>query len=99
MKAYWIAHVDVTDPDQYSQYTRRAPQAFAVFVGQGQADQATGFTGHETDRLGCAAVGGQQQVAFVFPVFIVDQQDHFAEAVIFDDFFDAVEGHVGILSV
>ncbi len=33
MKAYWIAHVDVTDPDQYSQYTRRAPQAFALYGG------------------------------------------------------------------
>ncbi|WP_085729331.1 DUF1330 domain-containing protein [Pseudomonas sp. R37(2017)] len=31
MKAYWIAHVDVTDPDRYSQYTRRAPQAFAAY--------------------------------------------------------------------
>ncbi|MNZ88693.1 hypothetical protein D3C78_1075910 [compost metagenome] len=71
-------------------------QAFAVLVGQGQADQATGFAGHEADRLGRAAVGGQQQVAFVFPVLIVDQQDHFAEAVIFDDFFDAVEGHAGV---
>ena len=34
MKAYWIAHVDVTDPDQYSQYTRRAPQAFALYGGR-----------------------------------------------------------------
>ncbi|MGA4633796.1 DUF1330 domain-containing protein [Pseudomonas solani] len=31
MKAYWIAHVDVTDPDQYGQYTRLAPAAFARF--------------------------------------------------------------------
>ncbi|MDB5996648.1 MAG: hypothetical protein JWP42_3784 [Pseudomonas sp.] len=31
MKAYWIAHVDVTDPDQYSQYTQRAPAAFALY--------------------------------------------------------------------
>ncbi|MDR6610345.1 DUF1330 domain-containing protein [Pseudomonas synxantha] len=31
MKAYWIAHVDVTDPDQYSQYTQRAPKAFAAY--------------------------------------------------------------------
>jgi len=31
MKAYWIAHVDVTDPDQYSQYTQRAPKAFALY--------------------------------------------------------------------
>ncbi len=31
MKAYWIAHVDITDPDHYSQYTQRAPKAFAKF--------------------------------------------------------------------
>ncbi|MGH8390067.1 MAG: DUF1330 domain-containing protein [Pseudomonas sp.] len=34
MKAYWIAHVDVTDPDQYSQYTQRAPKAFAEYGGR-----------------------------------------------------------------
>jgi uncharacterized protein (DUF1330 family) len=34
MKAYWIAHVDVTDPDQYVQYTQRAPAAFAQFGGK-----------------------------------------------------------------
>ena len=28
MKAYWIAHVDVTDPQQYTEYTQRAPAAF-----------------------------------------------------------------------
>lgn len=31
MKAYWIAHVDISDPDQYSQYTQRAPAAFALY--------------------------------------------------------------------
>lgn len=34
MKAYWIAHVDVTDPQRYSQYTQRAPAAFAAFGGK-----------------------------------------------------------------
>jgi len=34
MKAYWIAHVDVADPDQYAQYTQRAPAAFALFGGK-----------------------------------------------------------------
>lgn len=34
MKAYWIAHVNVTDPDQYSQYTQRAPAAFALYGGR-----------------------------------------------------------------
>jgi len=31
MKAYWIAHVDVADAERYSQYTQRAPKAFAEF--------------------------------------------------------------------
>ncbi|MBA1188024.1 DUF1330 domain-containing protein [Pseudomonas entomophila] len=34
MKAYWIAHVDVTDPQQYQQYTQRAPAAFAAHGGR-----------------------------------------------------------------
>ncbi|VVO44711.1 DUF1330 domain-containing protein [Pseudomonas fluorescens] len=34
MKAYWIAHVDVTHPDQYVQYTQRAPAAFALYGGK-----------------------------------------------------------------
>jgi len=34
MKAYWIAHVDVTEPTQYGEYTARAPAAFARFGGK-----------------------------------------------------------------
>jgi uncharacterized protein (DUF1330 family) len=34
MKAYWIAHVDITDPDQYAHYTQRAPAAFALYGGR-----------------------------------------------------------------
>ncbi|MFK0090750.1 DUF1330 domain-containing protein [Pseudomonas sp. NPDC090755] len=34
MKAYWIAHVDVSDPERYQQYTQRAPAAFAAFGGK-----------------------------------------------------------------
>ncbi len=34
MKAYWIAHVDVSDAEQYTQYTQRAPAAFAQFGGR-----------------------------------------------------------------
>ena len=34
MKAYWIAHVDIADPDHYSQYTQRGPKAFAEFGGR-----------------------------------------------------------------
>lgn len=34
MKGYWIAHVDVIDPEQYSQYASRAPEAFARYGGR-----------------------------------------------------------------
>ncbi|NWE78424.1 DUF1330 domain-containing protein [Pseudomonas yamanorum] len=34
MKAYWIAHVDVADAEQYTQYTQSAPAAFAKFGGR-----------------------------------------------------------------
>ncbi|KNC16134.1 DUF1330 domain-containing protein [Pseudomonas sp. RIT-PI-a] len=34
MKAYWIAHVDVTDPAQYGFYTQRAPAVFAQYGGR-----------------------------------------------------------------
>jgi uncharacterized protein (DUF1330 family) len=34
MKAYWIAHVDVANADQYTQYTQRAPGAFALYGGK-----------------------------------------------------------------
>lgn len=34
MKAYWIAHVDVSDAEQYTQYTQRTPAAFAQFGGR-----------------------------------------------------------------
>ncbi|PSJ36617.1 DUF1330 domain-containing protein [Zobellella taiwanensis] len=34
MKAYWIAHVDVTDSDKYREYTSLAPAAFAKYGGR-----------------------------------------------------------------
>jgi uncharacterized protein (DUF1330 family) len=46
MKAYWIAHVDVSDAEQYTQYTQRAPAAFAevrrTVPGQGRAQRSDG---------------------------------------------------------
>lgn len=43
MKAYWIAHVTVTDPDAYKGYQALAPTAFAAhgarFLARGGAHQ------------------------------------------------------------
>ena len=34
MTAYWIAHVDVTDPDAYGEYAKRATGAIAAHGGE-----------------------------------------------------------------
>ncbi|OEC37396.1 Uncharacterized conserved protein, DUF1330 family [Pseudomonas cuatrocienegasensis] len=34
MKGYWIAQVDVTNPEQYGEYTARAPAVFAQYGGR-----------------------------------------------------------------
>ena len=48
-KAYWIAHVTVTDPDQYKHYAGDAPVAFkkygAIFLARGGAFEQMEGTG------------------------------------------------------
>lgn len=49
-KAYWIAHVTVTDPDQYKVYANAAPEAFkkygATILARGGAFQQMEGKGH-----------------------------------------------------
>ena len=41
----------------------------------GQADQAPGLGGHEVDLLGRCKLRGADQIAFIFPIFIVYHHD------------------------
>lgn len=52
MKAYWIAHVDVTDPQQYVEYTQRAPAAFALYGGKmlARGGRSEAMEGRETPQ-------------------------------------------------
>ncbi len=49
-KAYWIAHVTVTDPDNYSLYANGAPKAFekygAKILARGGAFEQLEGSGH-----------------------------------------------------
>ena len=67
---------------------RRQVQALAALARQRQADQAAGVARHEVDRLGRDVVGGEDQVAFVLAVLLVDQDDHAAGGELGDDFLD-----------
>ena len=77
----------------------REMEFIAALLGEGEADQAAAKLGHEIDGFGGDFFGGHGEVAFVFAVFVVDQDDHAALADFFDGFFDRGEngfrgGHV-----
>jgi uncharacterized protein (DUF1330 family) len=48
-KAYWIAHVTVTSPDQYKLYANAAPEAFRKY---GATILARGGTHHQMEGEG-----------------------------------------------
>ena len=60
----------------------------AALFGERHADQAAAELGHEVDGFRRDFFGGHGEVAFVFAVFVVDQDDHAAVANFFDGFFD-----------
>ena len=64
-------------------------QLLDALAGQRQADQAAGVAGHEVDRIRRGELRGDDQVALVFPVLVVDQDEHPAVARFLDQFLDA----------
>ena len=71
-------------------HERKVELVAAVF-GEGQADQAAGVLSHEVDGFGGDFFGGHGEVAFVFAVFVVDEDDHAPLADFFNGFFDGGE--------
>ena len=67
-------------------------QRVAALLGEREADQAAAVCGHEIDGFGRDFFGGHGEIAFVFAVFVVDDDDHAALANFFDGFLDCGEG-------
>jgi hypothetical protein len=63
----------------------------AALFRERHADQAAAVLGHEVDRVGRDFFGGHGEVAFVFAVLVVHEDDHAALANFFDGFFDGSE--------
>ena len=57
--------------------------------GQRQADQAAAVPGHEVDRVGSRHLRGNDEVALILPVLVVDQDEHPAVARLVDDLLGA----------
>ena len=53
------------------------------------------MSGHEVDRVGCGHLGGDHQIAFVFAIFVIDENEHAAVAGVLDDVFNG--GNVGCI--
>ncbi len=58
---------------------------------QRHADQAAGLFAHEVDRLGRDLLGRHHEVAFVFAVLVVEDDDHLAGADVVDCILDRIE--------
>ncbi len=70
-------------------------QQFAALAREGEADEAAAETRHEVDRFGRDVVGCQDQVAFVFAVFLVHEDDDAPGAHLRHDVFDGRDGCEG----
>ena len=66
-------------------------EVVAALFGERQADQPAAVRGHEVDGFGRDFFGGHGEVAFVFAVLVVDENDHAALADFLDSFFDGGE--------
>jgi hypothetical protein len=66
-------------------------QRVAALFGHGEADQAAAEFSHEVDGFGRDFFGGHRQIAFVFTVFVVHQDDHASGADFVEGFFDGSE--------
>ena len=61
--------------------------------GQRQADQPPAVGGHEIDVRGCDFFGGHAEIALIFTIFVVHEDDHLALADIPNGFFYGEQWH------
>ncbi len=78
---------------------RHQAELVRIFLGQGEADQPPSVAGHEIDRLRRDELGRHAEVSFVFPILVVDEDDHLAAFDIDNGFLDGADTHVSSLPI
>ena len=63
-------------------------EVFDPVVGQRQANQAASVLGHEIDGVGIGHLGGNDDVALVLAVLVVDEDDHAPLLDVLNDLLD-----------
>ena len=69
----------------------RKVQFVATVLGERETDETATVLGHEIDGVRSDLLGGHREVAFVFTIFVVHEDDHAALANVFDGFLDRSE--------
>ena len=77
---------------------RRQLKVLATFRGQREADQAATVGDHEVDDLRRDLFGGHREIALVFTVFVVHDDEHSTGANIFDGLRDGSKWHRSTVS-
>ncbi len=73
---------------------REEAQVVGAFLSEGEADEAAAVAGHEVDGFRSDVVCGEGQIAFVFAIFIIDDDDHASGADFCDGAGDVSEGRL-----
>src|SRR5262249_9412262 len=68
-------------------------EPLGVRLGDRHADQAAAELRHEVDLVSGDELGGEDQVALVLAVFVVDEHGHAAGLQLGDDFGNRIEAH------
>ena len=66
-------------------------ELFDAFAGKRQADQSAAVGSHEVDRVRSCHLRGDNEIALVLAVFVIDQDEHAPVARLVDDFLDRHE--------
>src|SRR5690606_18381131 len=82
---------DVCSSDLVGVEHRRQIEPIGVRLGQRHADVAGGVADHEGQQLGRGLLGREDQVAFVLPVLVVDDDDGLAVGDVGDRLLDGRE--------
>jgi hypothetical protein len=78
---------------------RLEPQVEHALAGQRQANEATAVRGHEIDRRRGRHLRGNDQIAFVLAVLVIDQHEHSAVARFVDDVLDRRQHGICVVPV
>jgi hypothetical protein len=78
---------------------RFEPEQVDAFLGEREADEAAPVHRHEVDRLRGRHLRGDDEIAFVLAVLVVDEDVHPAVARLVDDLFDRCEHRLVVIGV